>query len=36
MNFEKALSLITKLKKVRLCNIDDEIVQIFAKELNKI
>jgi O-acetyl-ADP-ribose deacetylase (regulator of RNase III) len=33
---QTALSRVTKLTKVRLCNFDNQTVQVFAKELNKI
>jgi len=33
---QTALSRVTKLTKVRLCNFDNKTVQVFAKELNKI
>jgi len=33
---QTALSRVTKLTKVRLCNFDNQTVQIFVKELNKI
>ena len=33
---QEALNQVTRLRKVRLCNLDDDTVGVFVKELNKV